>query len=150
MKTSSTIHNKSIATLAFTFAVIALPFSPVCAHEDHGHGASPAAQVAGSAADAWKAAQASLKGIQTAAAAKQHEPIHNEQEKLVVALKQIQEQHATGDKARLDGAIKNAIAASEKVHTAADAKDFAKVDTSLKTLEATMAMVEKQLAATAK
>ena len=65
-------------------------------------------------------------------------------------MKQVQEQGGAADKARLEGAIKNAIAASEKVHVAADAKDFAKVDSSLKTLEATMAMVEKQLAAPAK
>ena len=44
-------------------------------------------------------------------------------------------------------ALYPAIAASEKVHAAADAKDFAKVDSSLKTLESTMAMVEKQLSA---
>jgi hypothetical protein len=120
------------------------------AHEGHDHGASPTASATGAAADAWKNAQAALKGIQTAAAAKQHEPIHNEQEKLAAALKQILEQGGGTDKTRLEGAIKNAIAASEKVHAAADAKDFAKVDSSLKTLEATMAMVEKQLAAPAK
>jgi len=147
MKTSSFIHHKNFAALALIFAAISLPFSTICAHEGHDHGPSPAANAAGPGADAWKSAQASLKGIQTAAAAKQHEPIHNEQEKLAAALKQIQEQGGSADKARLDGAIKNAIAASEKVHTAADAKDFAKVDSSLKTLEATMAMVEKQLTA---
>jgi hypothetical protein len=148
MKTSSSIHYKSTSALILALATIAFPFSTIRAHEGHDHGASPAAQETG--ADAWKNAQASLKGIQAAAAAKQHEPIHNEQEKLVVALKQIQEQGGGPDKARLDGAIKNAIAASEKVHTAADAKDFAKVDSNLKTLEATMAMVEKQLSATAR
>jgi len=88
-----------------------------------------------------------MTAIKTAAAAKQHEPIHNEQEKLVVALKQLQEQGGSADKARLEGAIKNAITASEKVHTAADAKDFTKVESSLKTLESTMAMVEKQVTA---
>lgn len=150
MKTSSSIHHKNIASLVLALAAIALPFSTIRAHEGHDHGASPAAHATGAAADAWKNAQASLKAIQTAAAAKQHEPIHHEQEKLVVALKQIQEQGGGTDKARLEGAIKNAIAASEKVHTAADAKDFAKVDSSLKTLESTMAMVEKQLTASAK
>ena len=147
MKTTSSIHHKRIAALALILAAVALPFSIIHAHEGHDHGPSPAANAAGSAADAWKNAQASMAAIKTAAAAKQHEPIHNEQEKLVVALKQIQEQSGSADKARLEGAIKNAIAASEKVHTAADAKDFAKVDASLKTLEATMAMVEKQLTA---
>lgn len=150
MKTSSSIHHKNIASFVLTMAAIALPFSTIRAHEGHDHGPTPAAPSAGSAADAWKSAQASLKAIQTAAAAKQHQPIHDEQEKLVVALKQIQEQGGGTDKARLEGAINNAIAASEKVHTAADAKDFAKVDSSLKTLEATMAMVEKQLAGPAK
>jgi hypothetical protein len=150
MKTSSSIHHKTIASFILALAAIALPFSPIRAHEGHDHGPTPAASSAGSAADAWKNAQASLKAIQTAAAAKQHQPIHDEQEKLAAALKQIQEQGGGTDKARLEGAIKNAIAASEKVHAAADAKDFAKVDSSLKTLEATMAMVEKQLGTAAK
>ena len=150
MKTSSFIHHKNIASLLLALAATALPFSTTRAHEGHDHGATPAAQATGSAADAWKNAQASLKAIQTAAAAKQHQPVHDEQQKLVVALKQIQEQGGGTDKARLEGAINNAIAASEKVHAAADANDFAKVDSSLKTLEATMAMVEKQLPASAK
>jgi hypothetical protein len=150
MKTSSSVHHKTIAFLAFALAAMAWPFSTVRAHEGHDHEASPAAHATVAVADAWKNAQASLKAIQTAAAAKQHEPIHHEQEKLVVALKQIQAQGGGADKARLEGAIKNAIAASEKVHTAADAKDFGKVDSSLKTLEATMALVEKQLPASAK
>jgi hypothetical protein len=148
MKISSFIPQKNIVSWVLALAAMALPFSAMSAHEGHDHGASPAASATGAAA--WKDAQAALKGIQTAAAAKQHEPIHNEQEKLVVALKQILEQGGGTDKARLEGAVKNAIAASEKVHAAADAKDFAKVDSSLKTLEATMAMVEKQLAAPAK
>jgi len=148
MKTSLFVHPKSIATLVATVASFALPFSFMSAHEGHDHGPSPVADAAGG--DAWKNAQTSLKEIQTAAAAKQHEPIHNGQEKLVAALKQIQEQGGGADKTRLDGAIKNAIAASEKVHTAADAKDFAKVESSLKTLEATMGMVEKQLGVPAK
>lgn len=150
MKTSSSIHHKNIASFVLALAAIALPFSTIRAHEGHDHGPTPVVPSAESAADAWKNAQASLKAIQTAAAAKQHQPIHDEQEKLVVALKQIQEQGGGTDKARLEGAIKNAIAASEKVHVAADAKDFAKVDSNLKTLEATMAMVEKQLPASAK
>ena len=147
MKTTSSIHHKRIAALALTLAAVALPFTTIRAHEGHDHGPSPAANATGSAADAWKNAQASMTAIKTAAAAKQHEPIHNEQEKLVVALKQLQEQGGSADKARLEGAIKNAITASEKVHTAADAKDFTKVESSLKTLESTMAMVEKQVTA---
>lgn len=150
MKTSLSIHHKNIASLVLALAAIALPFSTMRAHEGHDHGASPAAPSAESAADAWKNAQASLKAIQTAAAAKQHQPIHDEQGKLVVFLKQVLVKGAGTEKARMEGAVKNAIAASEKVHAAADAKDFAKVDSSLKTLEATMAMVEKQLAAPAK
>ncbi|MBA2623140.1 MAG: hypothetical protein H0U88_05895 [Chthoniobacterales bacterium] len=144
MKTTSLIH-QNIAAVLSTIAAIALPFSTVRAHEGHDH--KHAAAESGSVIDAWKTAQTSLKGIETAAAAKEHEPIHNEQEKLAVALKQIQENHGAqgADKTRLDGALKNALTASEKVHTAADAKDFSKVDSSLKTLQSTMALLEKQL-----
>ena len=135
--------------LTITAAAVALaaaPFTSLHAHEGHDHkpGQSHAPALTG---DPWTNAQASLKAIQAAAAAKQHAPIHDEQEKLVVALKQLQEKGGAADKARFEGAIKNAIAASEKVHVAADANDFAKVESSLKTLEATMAMVEKQLGA---
>lgn len=126
-------------------AICALPLATITAHEGDDHDAPPAPE-AGSSAEAWTNAQASLKAMRTAAAAKEHEPIHNEQEKLSASLKLIQEKGIQGtDKARLDGAINNAIAASEKVHAAADTKDFAKVDSALKTLEATMAMVEKQV-----
>lgn len=149
MKNRTSIPRKKTAAFALILTALALPFSTIRAHEGHDHGSSPAAD-AGSATDAWNNAQASLKAIQAAAAAKEQEPIHNEQEKLVVALKKIQEEGGGANKARLDGAIKNAIAASEKVHAAADAKDFGKVESSLKTLNATMAMVEKQLAAPAK
>ena len=84
--------------------------------------------------------------MQAAATAQQQEPIHDEQQKLVGYLKLIQEKGIGGtDKARLDGAIKNAITASDKVHAAADANDFTKVGSSMKTLEATMGLVEKQL-----
>ena len=123
-------------------ALAALPLVNVRAHEGHDHNHSHAPAISG---DAWTSAQASLKAIQAATVAKQQQPIHDEQEKLVAALKQIQEKGGGADKARLDGAIKNAITASEKVHVAADANDFAKVESSLKTLEATMGMVEKQL-----
>ena len=126
-------------------AICTLPLASLRAHEGHDHKSVPAPE-AGSSAEAWTNAQASFKAMKAAAAAKEQEPIHNEQEKLAAALKYIQEKGMEGtDKARLDGAIKNAIAASEKVHAAADANDFAKVDASLKTLEATMGMVEKQL-----
>ena len=133
----------SIALIAFSL----LPLARLAAHEGETHG-SPAPQAV--AGDAWTNAQASLKAIQAAAVAKQQEPIHHEQEKLVVALKQLQEKGAGADKARLAGAIKNAITASEKVHAAADANDFVKVQSSLKTLETTMSLVEKQLTAPAK
>ncbi len=150
MKNTSSIHHRNIAVWALALAACALPFSTMRAHEgeNHDHAAAPQA---GSSVEAWTNAQASLKAIQAAAAAKEQEPIHNEQEKLAKSLTLIQEKGIAGtDKARLDGAIKNAIAASEKVHTAADAKDFTKVASSLKTLEATMAMVEKQVTAPAK
>ena len=130
-----------------TLALGALPVSNVLAHEgeDHKHSHGPA--TAASASEAWKSAQASVKAMEAAAVAKQHEPIHDEQEKLVGFLTQIQKENQSADKSRLDGAIKNAITASEKVHTAADAKDFAKVESGLKTLQTTMGMVEKQISA---
>ncbi len=140
-------------TACIALALAALPFSPALAHEghDHKHG-STTGEKHGSVADAWKTAQQSLKGIETAAAAKQQQPIHDEQEKLAAALKEIQEHHGAqgADKTRLEGAIKNAIAASDKVHVAADANDFAKVDSSLKTLQATMGLLEKQINPAAK
>ncbi|HSH37364.1 MAG TPA: hypothetical protein VK993_01150 [Chthoniobacterales bacterium] len=144
MKTSAF----KIAGLAI--AVAALPFTTLHAHEGHDHGA--AHEKHGSVADAWKTAQQSLKGIEAGAAAKQQQPIHDEQEKLAAALKDIQEHHGAqgADKTRLDGALKNAITASEKVHVAADANDFAKVDASLKTLQATMGLLEKQINPAAK
>ena len=140
-------------TACLALAVAALPFSTAVAHEGHDHKAgSTATEKHGSIADAWKTAQQSLKGIEAAAAAKQQQPIHDEQEKLAAALKDIQEHHGAqgADKTRLDGAIKNAIAASDKVHVAADANDFAKVESSLKTLQATMGLLEKQITAVVK
>lgn len=127
-------------------AICALPLASISAHEGHDHGT--AAPEGASSTEAWAKAQASFKAMQTAAAAKNQEAIHNEQEKLAASLKLIQEKGIAGaDKSRLDGALKNAIVASEKVHAAADAKDFAKVDASMKTLEATMGLVEKQVTA---
>jgi hypothetical protein len=131
-------------------ALAALPFATVVAHEGHDHGPGGHKHEAKITGDPWASAQASLKAIQAATVAKQQAPIHDEQEKLVVALKQLQEKGGAADKARFEGAIKNAIAASDKVHVAADANDFAKVEANLKTLEATMAMVEKQLGGAAK
>ncbi len=147
MKTSS-IKITACAALALA----AVPFSSLRAHEGHDHKHSAATEKHGSVADAWKTAQQSLKGIEAAAAAKQQQPIHDEQEKLAAALKDIQEHHGAqgADKTRLEGALKNAITASEKVHVAADANDFAKVDSSLKTLQATMGLLEKQINPAAK
>lgn len=150
MKTTSSFRHSIVSAFALTLSVLslaALPSNNLHAHEGHDHGAAPAPE-AGSSAEAWTTARASFKAMQAAAASKQHDEIHNEQEKLAASLKLIQEKGIGGtDKVRLDGAIKNAISASEKVHAAADAKDFAKVDSSLKTLEATMSLVEKQLTA---
>ena len=147
MKTSS-IKTASAALIA----MCALPLAGLRAHEGHDHGkhdhASVPAPEAGSSAEAWTKAQASLKAMKTATTAKDQQTMHNEQENLAASLKYIQEKGVAGtDKTRLEGAIKNAIAASEKVHVAADANDFAKVESGMKTLEATMAMVEKQLTA---
>lgn len=143
------IYRKASLSFAFvlaSLALVSLPLSNAAAHEgdDHKHGPTTAAS---SVSEAWKSAQASVKAMEEAAAAKRHEPIHDEQEKLVGFLTQIQKENQSADKSRLDGAIKNAITASEKVHTAADAKDFAKVESALKTLQATMSMIEKQLSA---
>ena len=83
-------------------ALCALPLASISAHEGHDHGA-PAPE-AGSSAEAWTNAQASFKAMQAAASAKEHQPIHNEQEKLAASLKLIQEKGMGGtDKARLDG-----------------------------------------------
>jgi hypothetical protein len=140
----------SMKTIAFAMtAACVLPLSSINAHEGHDHAVKPPAPQAGTSVEAWTNAQASFKAIQAAAQTKQQATIHDEQEKLVVSLKFIQEKGIGGtDKVRLDGAIKNAIAASEKVHVAADANDFAKVESSLKTLEATMAIVEKHVTTT--
>ena len=143
MKTSRLKITSVLVALA-----AALPFSGLRAHE--GHDGKPHSHAPAMTGDAWSNAQASLKAIQAATVAKQQAPIHDEQEKLVVALKALQEKGGAANKGRFEGAIKNAIAASEKVHVAADANDFAKVESSLKTLEATMAMVEKQLGDAAK
>ncbi|HEX8678419.1 MAG TPA: hypothetical protein VF683_00540 [Chthoniobacterales bacterium] len=129
---------------AFCAAMAALPLASVTAHEGHDHGA--AAPTAANATEAWANAQASLKAIKAAVPTKDADTIHTEQEKLAASLKQVQEKGNAADKARLDGAIKNAIAASERVHAAADAKDFGKVESGLRTLEATMQMVERNLA----
>ena len=149
MPTQSIYRNASLGFVIAlsSLALVSLPLSNAAAHEgeDHKHSHGPA--TAASTSEAWKSAQASVKAMEAAAAAKQHEPIHDEQEKLVGFLTQIQKENQSADKSRLDGAIKNAITASEKVHTAADAKDFAKVESGLKTLQATMAMVEKQISA---
>ncbi|MFN2508098.1 MAG: hypothetical protein ABR589_04930 [Chthoniobacterales bacterium] len=138
-------YRNAIIGFALAVTVIIFPLSNLSAHEGHDHGTPAAAVPAG---NPWQAAQGCIKAIEAAATAKDHKPIHDEQEKLVAALKQLQAQSAGApDKTRLDGAIKNAITASEKVHAAADAKDFAKVGSSLKTLQATMSQVEKQLPA---
>jgi hypothetical protein len=136
----------------FAVAVATLPLTMLHAHEGHDHKHGEAHAKHGSVADAWKTAQQSMKEIETAAAAKQQQPIHDGQEKLAAALKDIQEHHGAqgADKTRLEGALKNAITASEKVHVAADANDFAKVESSLKTLQATMALLEKQINPSAK
>jgi hypothetical protein len=137
---------------SLSFAAIAMPLTSARAHEGEDHGAhSHAAGEYKTPAEAWKAAQTSVTHIASFAAAKNLKPIHDEQAKLDAALNYIQA-NSTGaaDKARLDGAIKNATAASGKVHEAADAGDQAKVDSSVKTLQATMTLVEKQLPAGAK
>ena len=147
MKTSRILRHSTALAVAFTLGSLFAPSPALRAHEGEDHKHAPATATSASVSDAWKTAQAALKAIETAAAAKESEPIHHEQERLAAALKQIQESHGAqgADKARIEGALKNAITASDKVHAAADAKDFAKVDASLKTLQSTMALLEKQL-----
>ncbi len=139
MKTSS-----ALKTLAALLATVALGASGVNAHEEKGK-AAPLPQ-AKSAEEAWANAQTAFKAIQTAASDKQFDAIHDEQEKLAGWLKQVQEKGTSSDKARFEGAVKNAVAASDRVHVAADAKDVGKLESSVRALEASMGMVEKHLA----
>lgn len=134
---------------SFSLAAAALPFTTARAHEGHDHG--PGAANLAAPTDAWKAAQGSVKSIESLVAAKNLKPIHDEQEKLDAALNYLQAHvKDAADKGRFDGAIKNATAASGRLHEAADAGDQAKVESGLKTLQSTIAMVEKQLPASAK
>ncbi len=138
-----------LATL-FNCAAVSLPMTSVIAHEGHDHGTAAAGEYK-TPAEAWKAAQTAVTNIASAAAAKDLKPIHDEQGKLDAALSYILANSAgAADKARLDGAIKNVMNASGKVHEASDAGDQAKVDSTVKTLQATMALVEKQLPTAAK
>ena len=71
---------KSLFTIALcSLALGALPFSNVLAHEGEDHKHGPETATAASASEAWKSAQASVNAMEAAAAAKQHEPIHDEQ-----------------------------------------------------------------------
>lgn len=134
---------------SLSLAVVALPLPSARAHEGHDHGTGAADFAA--PADAWKAAQGSVKAMESLVAAKNLKPIHDEQAKLDAALNYLQANiKDAADKGRLDGAIKNATAASGRIHEAADAGDQAKVESSLKTLQSTIAMVEKQIPASAK
>ncbi len=131
---------------AFTtlLVIAALGVPAATAHEKKDK-ASPIAE-AKSPEEAWEKSQSSLKAIREATAAKNFGAIHDEQEKLAASLKQLQEKGTSADKQRFEGAIRNAIAASDRVHVAADAKDVGRLESSLRTLEASMAMVEKHLA----
>lgn len=134
---------------SLSFAAIAMPLTSARAHEGEDHG--PGAAHFKTSAEAWNAAQGSVKSIESMVAAKNLKPIHDEQEKLDAALNYLQAHiKDAADKGRFDGAIKNATAASGRLHEAADAGDQAKVESGLKTLQSTIAMVEKQLPASAK
>ena len=115
------------------------------AHEND-KGKPAALPEAANAEEAWTNAQTALKAIQTAASAKKYDAIHDDQEKLAAALKQVQEKGKATDKARFEGALKNAIAASERVHVGADAKDPGKVESGLRALEASMQIAERYFA----
>ena len=134
---------------SLVLATVALPFASVHAHEGEDHGPGGAHFTA--PADAWKTAQGAIKSIESLVTAKNLKPIHDEQEKLDAALNFLQANvKDAADKGRFDGAIKNATAASGRLHEAADAGDQAKAESGLKTLQSTVAMVEKQLPASAK
>ncbi len=150
MRSTHSIH-RGISGVALTLlTLLALQLPSAQAQEGHDRG-TPAAGQYESPAEAWKTAQEAATNISSLAAAKNLKPIHDEQAKLDAALSYIQANSAgAADKARLDGAIKNAMSASGKVHEASDAGDQAKVDSTVKTLQATMALVEKQLPAAAK
>ena len=139
----------SALVTSLSLATIALPVASVHAHEGEDHGPDGAHFTA--PAEAWKAAQGSVKSIEALVTAKNLKPIHDEQAKLDAALNYLQANiKDAADKGRFDGAIKNATAASGRIHEAADAGDQAKVESGLKTLQSTIAMVEKQLPASAK
>lgn len=129
---------------SLSLAAIAMPLASAQAHEGEDHGAGAAHFT--SPAEAWKAAQGSVTSLESLVAAKNLKPVHAEQEKLDAALKYIQASAKdAADKVRFEGAIKNAIAASGKLHEAADAGDQAKAESGLKTLQGTLGVVEKQL-----
>jgi hypothetical protein len=101
-----------------------------------------------SPAEAWKAIQSAMTEIESLIAAKNLKPVHEAAEKVNAGLGYIKDHPAEGsDKARLEGAVKNALAASDKLHDAADAGDQAKTEAALKTLKATLTVVEKQVVA---
>ncbi|HJT82372.1 MAG TPA: heavy metal-binding domain-containing protein [Chthoniobacterales bacterium] len=139
----------SIATYLVVFLVTITPL--LSAHEGHDHDAEATIPVAGTAAEAWRNAQNCLTAMKPAVAAKQQSVIHDEQQKMAAALKQLQEKTgAAPDQTRFDGAINNAITASDRLHVASDGGDWAKVESALKTLQATMVLLEKQLPADVK
>src|SRR5688500_7438038 len=89
-----------VLTTLFAFAVT-VPSSTMHA-ADNQHAAQVVAGNYASTADAWKAAQASVKEIETLVAAKDLKPVHVSQEKLAGALQFIQQSSGAGvDKARL-------------------------------------------------
>ena len=101
-----------------------------------------------SPAEAWKAIQSAMTEIESLIAAKNLKPVHEAAEKVNAGLGYIKDHPAEGsDKARLEGAVKNALAASDKLHDAADAGDQAKTEAAFKTLKATLTIVEKQIGA---
>ena len=144
------------STLALIAAALALPLAPLSAHEGpdghaegeesvKGHDSLTTTPTPPTLEDAWFSAKALVRQIDSAVEEGELEKIHGRQEKLVGALKHMRTFGNVKDKARFEAAIKNAILASEQLHTAADANDKDKVEAAMKTLETTMAMLEKQV-----
>lgn len=148
MTKNSTLVRKLATCLLLATTLTLSPFvAPNALAAEQGHvNRDGTADAYPSVDEAWKAAQSALAEIEKLVAAKDLRPIHVAQEKIAGALKYIQEHPPeSADKPRLDGAIKNAISASEKLHTASDGGDQAKTESALKTLKTTLTLVEKQL-----
>jgi hypothetical protein len=146
MNNPFTLRRKLAAGLLVTslaFAVVALPQPSLVAAEKTevkaGSYASPQ--------EAWKAAQEAAGEIEKLVAAKNLKPVHEGEEKLTAALKYLQANPgAVADKAKFEGAVKNALRAAHTIHEVSDAGDQAKSEKALKTLQTVLGQLEKLVA----